>query len=110
MRTLRFIVDGRDIKQDPSCSFNGLFPGTEDTIKAEFAFSSEWKSVVKVIAFWSLMDKEYPPQVLNYDENACMIPKEALARPAFKIQILGKQNGRSFKTNMFTVYQRGGKT
>lgn len=108
MRTLRFIVDGETIKQDPSCDFSGLFPKTNSEIHAEFVFSPEWKSRVKVAAFWSMLDKEYPPQVLE-DDNTCLIPAEALFRPAFKVQILGKHRGRLFKTNTLTVYQKGGK-
>lgn len=107
MRTLRFIVDGETIIQDPSCDFTGLFPKTNSEIRAEFVFSPEWSSRVKVAAYWSMLDKEYPPQVLE-DDNTCLIPAEALARPAFKIQILGKQRGRVFKTNTMIVYQRGG--
>lgn len=107
MRTLRFIVDGETITKDPSCDFNGLFPKTNSEICAEFVFSPEWKSRVKVAAFWSMLDKEYPPQVLE-DDKTCMIPKKALARPAFKVQILGKHRGRTFKTNPIIIYQRGG--
>lgn len=107
MRTLRFIVDDESIIKDPSCDFTGLFPKTNYEIRAEFVFSPEWKSRVKVAAFWSMLDKEYPPQVLEED-NTCMIPKETLDLPAFKIQIIGKQRGQLFKTDTITVYQRGG--
>lgn len=106
MRTLRFIVDGETIVKDPSCDFSGLFPGTNPDIRAEFVFSPEWESRVKVVAFWSMLTQEYPPQVLK-DDNTCLIPKEALARPAFKVQILGKYRGRKYQTNQTIVYQRG---
>lgn len=107
MRTLRFIVDGESIIKDPSCNFTGLFPKSNSEIRAEFVFSPEWKSRVKVAAFWSMLDKEYPPQVLE-DDDTCLIPDEALARPTFKVQILGKSRGRTFKTDLVNVYQRGG--
>ena len=107
MRTLKFIVNGQTLAQDPSCDFSGLFPGKKDDIQAEFAFSSEWKNRVKVVAFWSMLDKEYPPRVLN-SENVCEIPEEVLKRPSFKVQILGKQRGGTFNTNKITIYQRGG--
>ena len=108
MRTLRFIVDGFTIKQDPSCSFNGLFPGAEDNIRAEFYFSKEWKGTVKVGAFWSVMGTEYEPQVIKED-NSCMIPVEALKRSSFRVQVLGKRDGTKMQTNKLTVYQKGGK-
>ena len=106
MRTLRFIVDGETIVKDPSCDFTGLFPKANSEIRAEFVFSPEWNSRVKVAAYWSMLDKEYSPQVLE-DDNTCLIPTEALARPAFKVQILGKHRGRVFKTNSVIVHQRG---
>lgn len=108
MRTLKFVVNGLTIQPDPSCDFTGLFPGTEADIQAEFSFSPEWKSRVKVAAFWSMMGSEYPPQALN-NNKTCMIPGEALKRPAFKIQILGRSNGTTVRTNALTVYQKGGK-
>lgn len=107
MRILRFIVDGKTIKQDPSCDFSGLFPGKNPNIRAEFTFSSEWKNKVKVAAFWSMLDNEYEPQEI--DDDFCIIPSEALARPSFKIQILGKKGNERIDTNKLTILQKGGK-
>lgn len=112
MRTLRFIVDGNVIQQDPSCDFSNLFPGKNPDVEAEFVFSPEWEDSVKVVAFWSMLDKEYDPQLLN--DNSCSIPMEALARASFKIQVIGKKRGTSrsmatFSTNKLTVRQTGGK-
>lgn len=107
MRTLRFIVDDKTIKQDPSCDFTGLFPGRNPNVKAEFVFSNEWKTAIKVAAFWSILDVEYEPQEIK-DGKSCMIPKEALSRPTFKIQILGKKGRTVISTNKITVYQKGG--
>lgn len=108
MRTLKFIVDDKTIMQDPDCGFDDLFPGSESHILAEFAFSSEWKTAIKVAAFWSILGNEYPPQELK-DGKSCIIPSEALARPSFKIQIIGKKGRSIITTNKFTVYQKGGK-
>ena len=112
MRTLRFIVDDGLIRQDPSCDFSGLFPGRNPDVRAEFIFSSEWKKSVKVAAFWSMLDTEYEPQVINGD--SCTIPEEALSRASFKIQVLGKKGTSAFNTttlstNKLTVRQAGGK-
>lgn len=107
MRTLDFIVTNETIEQDPSCDFNGLFPGKNANVQARFIFSPEWDKRVKVVAFWSMLGIEYPPQILS-DENACIIPKEALEKPAFKLQILGRLRGCIHKTNPITIYQRGG--
>lgn len=107
MRTLRFIVEGNTIKEDPSCNFSGLFPSENSQVKAEFNFSPEWKSMVKVAAFWSMLGNEYPPRVIK-DGKTCIIPTEALRRAAFKVQILGKKNGVPASTNKLTIYQKGG--
>lgn len=112
MRILRFIVDDEMIKQDPSCDFTGLFPGRNPNVKAEFVFSDEWKNTVKVAAFWSVLDSEYEPQVLN--NGCCNIPTEALSRASFKIQVIGRKTKPSFgkttlSTNKLTIRQTGGK-
>ena len=108
MRVLRFIVDNTTIREDPSCDFSGLFPGRNDEVMAEFEFSKEWKSAVKVVAFWSLLGAEYPPRELNEDDT-CMIPIEALRTYAFKMQIIGKVNGKRKETKKFMIRQSGGK-
>lgn len=104
MRTLKFIVEGQIIRPDPNCDFSGLVPGTNQYIRAEFAFSKEWISVPKVAAFYSRLGTEYQPQALN-DGRSCVIPTEALKKRRFKIRILGK-NG--LVTNRVEVEQEGG--
>lgn len=109
MRTLRFIVDGQLIKQDPTCDFSGLVPGSDGYLEAAFEFSEEWSGMAKVAAFWSPLGKEYSPQVLD-GYYKCLIPAEALARRTFKVQILGRDvNGKGLKTNKIEVTQNGGK-
>jgi hypothetical protein len=61
MQTLKFIVDGQTIKPDPECDFSGLVP----SMQAEFTFSKEWESTPKVVAFYSRLGNEYPPQSLK---------------------------------------------
>ena len=108
MRILKFIVDGSNLTQDPSCDFDGLFPGSEENIKAEFIFSPEWTDALKVVAFWSVMGTEDPPQILD-ENNTCEIPIESLMRPVFKLQVLGRRGKIPLKTNTTSVYQKGGK-
>lgn len=109
MRTLKFIIDGQIIKPDPSCDFSNLIPGSEGYLKAEFKFSPEWTGTSKVVGFYSMMGREYPPQVLNIN-NVCDIPQEALKHEKFKIQLFGLR-GADFKitTNKLVVSQNGGK-
>lgn len=108
MRTLRFIVNGQIIKPDPNCNFDGLVPGTEDYLQAEFIFSSEWNGFVKVASFYSVMGNEYEPQILK-DGKTCMIPAEALKRKTFKIRVVGKKDETKLLTDKVTVNQNGGK-
>ena len=109
MRTLKFIVEGSTIKQDPACNFNGLFPAPNQEIAAEFTFSENWTGLPKVAAFYSILGTEYAPQNISSKYNGCMITPEALNSPAFKLQILGYNRGNIISTNMLTVYQKGGK-
>lgn len=107
MRTLKFIVNDQIITEDPNCDFNGLVPGTEGYLKAEFSFSSEWNGTVKVASFYSQMGTEYPPKILE-DGRTCIIPAEALKRRVFKVKVLGKRNGLKIETNRVVVRQNGG--
>ena len=107
MRTLKFIVDNQIVKQDPKCSFEGLVPGTEEYLQAEFSFSSEWNGYIKAVGFWSLFGKEYPARVLK-DGKTCVIPTEALKRRAFKIQVVGKSATAKIVTNKLQINQNGG--
>ena len=109
MRTLRFIVEGQLIKQDPNCDFTGLIPGTEGYLNAEFTFSPEWTGCVKVASFYSAMGDEFPPQILM-DGKSCKIPARALKNRVFKIKMLGKRNNYKIQTNKVEVNQNGGKT
>lgn len=109
MRVLKFIVEDETITLDPTNDLTALFPGRDEQVRAEFTFSPEWKNRKKVAAFWSVMDKEYPPQVINDDES-CIIPTEALGKVAFKVQVIGKRlGGVLIKTNSVIVYQSGNK-
>lgn len=108
MRTLSFIVNQNVLTQDPTTSFDGLFPAPNQEIQANFAFSEDWTGVPKVVAFYSMLGKEFPPQLID-EENHCMIPPEALSLPAFKLQVLGNNRGKIMTTNVLTVYQKGGK-
>lgn len=107
MRTLKFIVNDQIIKKDPKCDFSNLIPGSEGHLKAEFSFSSEWDGCVKVASFWGSFGKEYPPQVLEKG-RMCIIPKEALAKRSFKIQVVGKKDSLKLSTNKVEVLQNGG--
>lgn len=108
MKTLKFIVNDKNITKHPECDFSGLFPGSDKRVKVEFTFSPDWEGHVKVVGFWSQMDYEYPPQELDED-NSCMIPSEALTKATFKMRVFGKKHGFKLKTNPITIYQNGGK-
>lgn len=104
MRTLKFIIEGQTIRQDPRCDFTGLVPGIGERINAEFSFSKEWQNSPKVVGFYSRLGKEYTPQVLK-DGRTCLIPTKALEKRIFKVQVLGR-NG--LKTNKLEIDQKGG--
>lgn len=108
MRTLKFVVEGLIIKQDPKCDFSGLVPGTEGYLQAEFSFSSEWDGCAKAAGFKSKFGKQFPAALLS-NGKTCIIPAEALERTDFKINVVGMK-GKDYKlvTNYVTVSQNGG--
>lgn len=107
MRVLKFIVDGQTIRQDPSCDFSGIVPGTEGYLQAEFSFSKEWSNTTKVVGFYSKLGKEYTPQALK-NGKTCMIPAEATKNRAFKIRVIGKRDDYMLRTNKIVIEQKGG--
>ena len=111
MRTLKFIVEGQIIKQDPNCDFSGLIPGTDGYLQAEFTFTTtDWHPLIKAVGFYSMMGREYDAQLLD-ENNRCMIPAEACEKQNFKLKVVGKgTNGFKLTTNKFTVSQNGGNT
>ena len=108
MRTLKFIVEGLIIKQDPNCDFENLVPGTDGYLEAEFTFSDEWNGFVKAASFFSPLGFEYPARLLR-NGVVCDIPKEALAKRSFKIQIVGQCGSITMHTDKVEVKQNGGK-
>jgi hypothetical protein len=108
MRILEFIVDGQTIKQDPECDFTNLVPGSEGYLQAKFSFSSDWDGCIKVVAFYSPLGREYPPQAIG-NSGICTIPPEALKKRAFKVQVLAKKKGVKLVTNRLTITQDGGR-
>lgn len=106
MRTLKFIVNGQKIEKDPNCNFDGLVPGSDGYLKAEFSFSSEWTGCRKVVGFYSRLGKEYEPQLLE-DGKSCIIPTEALKKAYFKLQVLGRKEGVGLATNKLEIHQKG---
>ena len=108
MKTLRFIVDDQKLERDPNCKdFDNLVLGGGD-VRLEFYFTKEWRGHVKVVAFYSAMGKEYEAQALK-DGRSCMVPKEALEKREFKIQVFGRDWTSILKTNKLAIRQNGGK-
>ncbi len=103
MRTLKFVVEGQNIIQDPSCDFSGLYPGTKGYLKAEFKFSPEWKDCRKAAVF-EMLRNEYPVPLI---ENSCEIPAEALTWKTFSVQAVGERDGYRITTNKVEVKQNG---
>ena len=107
MRVLSFVVDKQVIMKDPQCDFSNIVPGSEGYLAVKFKFSPEWDNCAKVVGFYHGRT-EFPPQVVDED-NACMIPSEALVNPWFSIQVFGKRKGYQIGTKKITIEQNGGR-
>ncbi len=108
MKNLKLFVEGDNLKLDSGYNPRDLFPGMKESVRLEFDFPPDWKNRVKVAAFWSVMGKEFPPQIIE-DGKTCLVPTEALQGAVFKVQILGKKNGEKASTTKCTVYLKGGR-
>lgn len=107
MKHIKLLVDDNIIKYDPDCNLKVLHKGMTEPVRLAFDFSEEWTGRPKVVAFCNLSGKEYPPLVLKDGKN-CIIPTEVLTNPAFKVQILGKDQNGTFRTTFCTIYLEGG--
>lgn len=107
MRTLKFVVDGQIIKNDPDCDFSNLVPGGKECVKLEFSFSSNWNGYTRGVEFSSALGKKFPPKLL-IDGKTCIVPTEALARRVFKVRVVGKKRNTTITTNKIEVKQNGG--
>lgn len=108
MRVLRFLVRGQVISKDPDCDFDGLVPGSDGYLKAEFRFSPDWDGYKKVIGFSNVFHTaEFQPQVLE-DGLSCIIPAEALKRKRFVLWVVGKNATEKKTTNDILIRQNGG--
>lgn len=101
MRTLKFIIQGQQIKKDPDCDFSGIVSGTKGYLYAQFSFSEEWEGC-RMAAVFSSMRKEYPQPIKN---GRCVIPAEALEWDNFGVRVVGQRDGYRITTNEVKVKQ-----
>lgn len=102
MRILKFKVIGQKIYRDSSCDFRGIAAGTENYLKCEFIFSSEWSGSVKVCDFSSDKVKSSPVKIIN---NTCIIPSDVLTEKEFRFYIAGKRGNLRLTTDRSSVQQ-----
>lgn len=103
MRELKFKVAGQQIAKEPMCDFSNIAPGTENYLVARFRFDKEWSRTAKVAVFGCL-GKEYPAKI---EEDACIIPAEALTWRMFTVRVVGKKEGTKITTGKIAVMQEG---
>lgn len=105
MRTLRFLVNGQNLKKDPACDFSFIVPGSSGYLFAEFVFSNEWSDKLKVAEFRKRPDSEcFPKKIIR---GKCEIPKEILDESMWCVKVVGKKNNILLPTNIISVRQAG---
>lgn len=102
MKILKFDVIGQKIYRDSRCDFRGIAAGTENYIKCEFKFSSEWLGFVKVCDFSTDKTGSCPVKIIN---NACMIPSDVLTEKEFRFYIVGKHGDIKLTTEQTAIQQ-----
>jgi hypothetical protein len=101
MRLLKFNVNAQRITADPECDFSNIIAGTEGYLQAQFTFSSEWDSCVKVASFWR-GEKE---EAVLIQDGKCDIPAAVLTGPSFRVSVIGKSDTYRITTNRLLVRQ-----
>ena len=103
MRTLEFEVKGQKMIKKADCDFTNIVAGSNGYLRAKFYFEpDDWLDCKKVAGFWS-GGKEYAA-ILD-GEDSCVIPKEALTRHYFLVQVTGANEYRRIKTTKTEVSQ-----
>lgn len=102
MRTLKFMINGQQIKKNTDCDFSGLVAGSAGYLKAKFQFSSEWHGCKKAASFW-IGEQEYPVLLDAFD--SCVIPEEVLTGEQFKVSVTGVKKLYRIQTNKTKVRQ-----
>lgn len=105
MRTLKFVVTGQQIQKEPSCDFSGLVAETENYLKAEFTFSSEWYGKKKAATFWKL-GREFPVALHGDKIATCKIPRAAVSHIEFGVSVTRMEGEEFVRTNILTI-ERG---
>lgn len=103
MRVLLFTVDEQLLQKAPGCDFSNIAPGSSGHLSAKFEFApGAWDGCVKVASFWC-NGEEYPAAL---QDDACIIPAQALTGDKFKVSVLGgRPDGYQITTNRVTVRQ-----
>lgn len=103
MRILTYKVKGQRLSGTGTHS--GLIAGTKGYLKAQFEFDDDWKDCVKVVSF--INGDEYAVKL--DEDNACLIPHEALTSSTFKVKVEGRRSdGYRIMTGSITERQKGG--
>lgn len=100
-RKLRFIVDGQEIRKDPTCDFSNIVANSKGYLIASFTFLKDWNGMQKVGLFYKY-GKEYAEKIVN---NECAIPAEALTHTNFQVSVCGVKGNTQVFTNKVTIEQ-----
>lgn len=104
MRTLRFIVDGQNLKKAPDCDFTKLVRGSHGYLECRFSFSREWMDCKIAVSFFHL-GKEVDAVLLEKDY--CTIPDNIADLPDFSIKLTGVRGTYRITSCKLPIRQEG---
>ena len=96
VRTIKFNVNQQRIKNVNSVGF--IYKGTDNYLRLEFNFNSDWDGCKKAISFGS---KELA--MLLEDGNTCVVPKEAFDETKLTFYLVGKKKDYRIQTQEFVI-------
>lgn len=101
MRILIYKVKGQRLSGTGDHS--RLIAGTKGYLKAQFEFDDDWNDCVKVASF--INGDEYAVKL--DEDDACLIPNEALTSSTFKVKVEGRRSdGYIIMTELITERQK----
>lgn len=104
MRTLKFLVEGQNLKKDPTCDFFGIVKGSKGYLQCSFSLSREWSDCKIAASFWNY-DKEIDAAAVVH--GVCQIPDSITGRRRFGVSLTGIKDGYRITTNKVWIEQEG---
>lgn len=102
MRTLKFYVEGQNLRKDSKSDFSGIIRGSRGYLQCSFSLSKEWGGCKIAASFWHY-DKEIDAAPVI--GGKCTIPDSVTDYREFEVSLVGDRKGYRITTNRIKIEQ-----